>query len=72
MRTSSSRRCEDVVRSQVRFPDSVYKAVRHVAAANESSINQTVISLLSEALESHHDQLPKNVSSRLRDSQQAD
>lgn len=61
-----------MTRTQVRFPDEIYKAVRHVAAANETSVNTAIISLLTEALESHHEQLPMSVSAHLIDRQQAD
>ncbi len=51
-------------RTQVRLPEDVYFAVRHVAAASETSFNGAVISLLREALANHREQIPKPQSSR--------
>lgn len=55
----------DKVTSQMRIPEAVYRALRHVAAERCQSINQTVIDLLMQALEAHHSSLPTALSEAL-------
>ncbi len=59
-----------LVRTQIRIPEAVYSAVRHVAASTGRSANAAILDLLSEALESHHDQLPTSISSALKGQRQ--
>ena len=61
-----------MIRTQTRFPDEIHEAVRHVAAAEGQSFNSALIALVSQALESRHDQLPTMLLSRLRDRPQID
>gem|GEM_PF-4221526 len=60
------------IRTQVRFPDEIYSAVRHVAAAEHKSFNAALLGLLTQALEFHHEQLPTNLLLSLKGQQQTD
>lgn len=63
---------EKITRTQVRFPDAIYLAVRHIAAATNVSFNKALISLISQALESHHDQIPKSLLDQLTGQRETD
>lgn len=56
---------KNIVRTQVRFPEALHLAVRHVAADTQASFNETLTALVFQALEAHHDRLPKKLLSQL-------
>jgi hypothetical protein len=61
-----------MIRTQTRFPDAIYEAVRHVGAAEGISFNAALVSLISQALGSHRDQLPTKLLSQLKDQLRTD
>jgi hypothetical protein len=61
-----------MTRTQIRFPDALYTAIRHVAASEERSFNATLVALVAQALEFHREQIPMQLLSQLGDRLQTD
>ena len=63
---------KEFTRTQMRFPDAIYLAIRHVAADTHKSVNATVVDLVAQALGQHRERLPMNLLSQLEGLKQTD